>query len=396
MISHLAIGSYVFCLLLVIFQYGKPPAQTIPYLVTAKFLQGTGSLLLGELGPGPDYVTVMAANSLLLVGCAYEAWAVLHIVGYEAPRRLRLPVMAGIFAACAATWFLTPPVRTASVFLLHAVLYAIPAAALLRPGRAGSGLRRTLGAGFALLAALFLRLTALAAMPDEQGNPTFQTFMGMFVEPAVYCMMLASGFSLVLLSRERGDRELMLAQLRLQESNLKLAALNKTDWLTGIANRGYFEETLVKEYARHIRSGAPLSLLILDIDHFKEFNDRYGHPKGDECLRRIGEVLTACASRAGDLAARYGGEEFACILPATGAQGARAIAEEILQAIRDLAIPHGMSLSADRVTASIGLATAVCTKDGSPRELVALADSQLYKAKSSGRDHVESAEAGTA
>ncbi|MFP5240314.1 MAG: GGDEF domain-containing protein [Acidobacteriota bacterium] len=396
MISHLAIGSYVFCLLLVIFQYGRPRSQTIPYLVTAKFLQGTGSLLLDRMGPGPDYLTVLIANSLLLAGCAYEAWAVLHITGSDAPRSLRWPVTAGIFAACAATWFLPPPGRTATVFLLHTAFYAVPAAALLRPGRTGSGLRRTLGAGFALLAAMFLWLTVLAALPGGGGMPAFHTFLEVFVQPSIYSMMLASGFSLVLLSRERSDSELLVAQRDLQESNRKLAALNKIDWLTGIANRGHFEEALAREYARHTRSGAPLSLLILDIDHFKEYNDRYGHPKGDECLRRIGEVLTACASRTGDLAARYGGEEFACILPATGAAGARAIAEEILQAIRGLDIPHEMSRSADRVTASIGLVTALCTRDATPHMLLEMADRQLYLAKSSGRNHVESAEAATA
>ncbi|WP_243310700.1 GGDEF domain-containing protein [Fundidesulfovibrio agrisoli] len=396
MISHLAIGSYVFCLLLVIFQYGKPREQTIPYLVTAKALQGTGSLLLGKLGPGPDYFTVLTANSLLLAGCAYEAWAVLHITGSDSPRRLRLAALAGILAACAATWFLPPPGRTATVFLLHVVFYAIPAAALLRPGRFGHGLRRTLGAGFAMLAAMFLWLTVLALMPDGQGMPAFHSFLEVFVQPAIYSLMLASGFSLVLLSRERGDYELMMAQRDLQESNRKLAALSRTDWLTGIANRGHFEEALAREYARHTRSGAPLSLLILDIDHFKEFNDRYGHPEGDDCLRRIGDVLTACASRADDLAARYGGEEFACILPATDPKGALGIAEEILRAIRGLAIPHDMSRSADRITASIGLVTALCTGDGSPKDLVALADRQLYKAKSDGRNRVASAEAGVA
>jgi diguanylate cyclase (GGDEF)-like protein/hemerythrin-like metal-binding protein len=171
--------------------------------------------------------------------------------------------------------------------------------------------------------------------------------------------------------------------------NEELAALSITDCLTGIANRRRFDEVLSQEYARHARSGAELSLIMLDIDHFKTFNDSYGHVAGDECLRRIGRVLADCANRPADLAARYGGEEFACILPETNRTGAVVIAEQIRQGIQALAIPHRGADTADCVTASLGVATMHCTTENSVTGIISQADELLYRAKSRGRNQVE-------
>jgi len=178
------------------------------------------------------------------------------------------------------------------------------------------------------------------------------------------------------------------AEGALEESNRKLEALSMTDGLTGIANRRCFDDTLVPEYARHARSGSQLSLIMLDIDHFKLFNDCYGHIAGDECLRQIGQVIAGCAVRAADLPARYGGEEFICILPETDSVGAHAIAEKIRRSIQELGIPHKESPVAGCVTASLGVITATCRAGGSAVDIVAQADAQLYRAKSTGRNRV--------
>ena len=175
----------------------------------------------------------------------------------------------------------------------------------------------------------------------------------------------------------------------LETSNRKLEALSNTDGLTGIANRRRFDEVLAKEYARHVRSGAELSLILLDIDLFKSFNDCYGHLSGDECLQQVAQVMTACATRPADLVARYGGEEFACILPETGSRGAVVIAEKIRRGIIDRAIPHKGSTVADYVTASLGVVTVQCPTSGSALDLVAQVDELLYLAKASGRNRVE-------
>lgn len=180
-----------------------------------------------------------------------------------------------------------------------------------------------------------------------------------------------------------------LAKEQLEESNRKLEALSITDGLTGLANRRHFDEVLAKEHARHIRTGAELSLIMLDIDHFKAFNDCYGHVSGDECLRQIGRAIAEGASRAADLAARYGGEEFACILPETDRAGALVIAEQIRRGIQALAIPHRGSPVAEYVTASLGLATVECSADQAVEELVTRSDEMLYRAKSNGRNRVE-------
>ena len=178
-------------------------------------------------------------------------------------------------------------------------------------------------------------------------------------------------------------------QIELKHARDQLAQLASTDGLTGLANRRRFDETLAQEHARHVRSGEELALIMLDIDHFKLFNDTYGHVRGDECLRAVAEVLKASLHRATDLAARYGGEEFACILPdARSEPGARAVAERIRQAIADLGIPHGGSPTADHITVSLGVVITHCDQASTPDKILARADEQLYRAKSQGRNQV--------
>jgi diguanylate cyclase (GGDEF)-like protein/PAS domain S-box-containing protein len=176
------------------------------------------------------------------------------------------------------------------------------------------------------------------------------------------------------------------AEAALAASNKRLTEQSLLDGLTGIANRRRFDEALAREYRRHARGGALLSLVLIDIDHFKAFNDRYGHIQGDACLRRVAEALRQNVSRAGDLVARYGGEEFACILAETDATAAAALAERLRRAVAALDIPHEASPTAGRVTISCGAATARCLPGGSPLDLLARADAQLYRAKAAGRD----------
>lgn len=169
----------------------------------------------------------------------------------------------------------------------------------------------------------------------------------------------------------------------------KLASLASTDGLTGLANRRTFDERLAEEWARAKRDGTQLSLLLIDVDHFKKFNDHYGHLAGDGCLRALGRILSTHARRPADLAARYGGEEFAVLLPNTGADGCAEVGEAIRQALHDLAMLHAQNPPSRLVTASVGAATSLpsqATTDCST--LVAAADRALYAAKDSGRDRL--------
>ena len=174
--------------------------------------------------------------------------------------------------------------------------------------------------------------------------------------------------------------------LKRQTDLLRLMAL--VDGLTGVANRRQFDHSLSAEWSRCGRSGQPLSLLMIDVDHFKRFNDHYGHQQGDLCLRTVAGAVKASMRRPHDLAARYGGEEFACILPDTGPDGALVKAREIEQAVRRLALPHG-DAPEGIVTVSVGVG---CMAQPNQAEmaatLVTAADTQLYRAKREGRGRV--------
>ncbi|MBB4570759.1 diguanylate cyclase (GGDEF)-like protein/PAS domain S-box-containing protein [Rhizobium leucaenae] len=178
---------------------------------------------------------------------------------------------------------------------------------------------------------------------------------------------------------------------QLKQLAQKMTGLAYTDALTGIANRRVFDEVILTEFARARRGGSPLSMLLIDIDHFKSYNDSYGHLEGDKCLKAIGDVLRSVVVRTSDLAARFGGEEFAIVLPGTDGDGALALAELLRSALHRLAIPHRAS-SKSIVTTSIGVAT---MSDGSvfasAAELVEAADQALYDAKTKGRDCIATA-----
>ena len=167
-----------------------------------------------------------------------------------------------------------------------------------------------------------------------------------------------------------------------------LETLSAIDGLTGIANRRKLDETLDREWRRAQRLCSPISLIMMDIDHFKEYNDNYGHVAGDDCLRRLCRAFAESMKRPADLVARYGGEEFACILPDTTAEGARWLADSLRQRVTGLAIPHAFSPAADRVTVRAGTATIFPAPDQEARELIMHADQALYSAKAQGRNRV--------
>ncbi len=162
------------------------------------------------------------------------------------------------------------------------------------------------------------------------------------------------------------------------------------DGLTDIPNRRRFDEALDSEWKRGLRSGAPLSLLMADIDFFKQYNDNYGHGVGDECLKKVAGALAASIERPSDLVARYGGEEFVALLPETDAGGARNIAERFRRLVESLGLPHAHSEAASHVTVSVGYACVIPRPSAEPAELLRLADQALYNAKGSGRNRTHS------
>lgn len=175
------------------------------------------------------------------------------------------------------------------------------------------------------------------------------------------------------------------SQLALETLNAQLEALSLTDGLTGVANRRQFNQTLATEWARGLRQRQPLALLMIDLDHFKAYNDRLGHPEGDACLRAVAQILSACLRQPVEKLARYGGEEFAVLLADADAQAGARVAQRCLDAMRAAALPHPTSPLGPHVTLSIGVASQVPEPGHLLEQLVQAADAALYEAKQQGR-----------
>lgn len=190
------------------------------------------------------------------------------------------------------------------------------------------------------------------------------------------------------LELEQINERLTQTSRELEVANERLAELSATDSLTTLANRRRFDQVLDTEWRRASRTGSDLSLLVIDVDHFKAFNDTYGHQAGDDCLRLVARTLRDSLNRVSDLVARYGGEEFAVLLPVTRSSEAQEIAERLRLAVERLGMAHGTSPTAPVVTVSIGVATATTTQFPVSADLVAQADSALYAAKARGRNRV--------
>lgn len=174
----------------------------------------------------------------------------------------------------------------------------------------------------------------------------------------------------------------------LEEVNHQLEVLSVTDALTRLANRRRFDAVWLDEWQRALRQATPLAVIMLDVDHFKAYNDHYGHQQGDECLRRVGEVLLTTVRRAGELVARYGGEEFVVVLPGTSVIHAMAVAESIRANIQAAGIAHAHSGVAAVVTVSLGVAVGIPAQGDVRDALVHAADAALYRAKDQGRNRV--------
>ncbi len=180
--------------------------------------------------------------------------------------------------------------------------------------------------------------------------------------------------------------ELEELQQQLEEKNEQLKLLSCLDGLTGVVNRRRFDEILGDEWKRAQRSGTTLSLVLADVDFFKDFNDNYGHVAGDECLRRVAKALGGTVRRHVDTLARYGGEEFAAILPETSQEGAEQVVKEMQEAIRQLEIPHAFSRAGDLITVSFGICSMVPDRDKIGMTLIKAADRAMYEAKLAGRN----------
>ena len=188
--------------------------------------------------------------------------------------------------------------------------------------------------------------------------------------------------------RIRREMDLEESNRKLSRANAMLERLSYLDPLTGIANRRYFDESYTREWKQSIRDNSPIGLVMLDIDHFKLFNDHYGHQEGDSCLVQVALALRNSMKRPADFVARYGGEEFAAVLPQTDLDGTALVAEEMRLSVLDLKIPHISSSVTNKVSISIGIGSMLPEHDSRQEDLISMADQMLYQAKSIGRNCV--------
>ncbi|MEX3775754.1 diguanylate cyclase [Pseudomonas sp. MYb118] len=193
---------------------------------------------------------------------------------------------------------------------------------------------------------------------------------------------------LTLLQRDAAYRALRVSQQQLLDTNLVLQRLMNSDGLTGLSNRRHFDEYLELEWRRSLRDQSQLSLLMIDVDYFKTYNDSFGHLEGDEALRKVANAIRDASARPSDLPARYGGEEFALVLPNTSPGGARLVAEKLRQTVAALKIPHIAPTEGSSLTISVGLSTMTPQPGSDCRQLISAADKGLYQAKHNGRNQV--------
>jgi two-component system chemotaxis family response regulator WspR len=191
-----------------------------------------------------------------------------------------------------------------------------------------------------------------------------------------------------LVQRQRDDayRALHESQRRLVETNLELQRLTNVDGLTGLSNRRYFNEYIEAEWKRAVRAQTQLSLLMIDVDHFKQYNDSYGHVAGDAVLKKVAQTIKNSFKRSTDLAARYGGEEFSVILPETSFENVFPLGETLVRTVETLALPHCASSVGSVLTISVGGATMIPQRGQAFSTLIETADKALYEAKTSGRN----------
>lgn len=218
---------------------------------------------------------------------------------------------------------------------------------------------------------------------QEQSDKCIQTFLRLVGN--LYRVLSEQNRDLLQAGQLLEERVRQRTQ-ELQAANAQLEAFSRTDGLLGIPNRAYFDQRLANDLALAKRQQQPLALLLLDVDHFKRYNDYYGHQAGDECLRAAAQAVQGAILRSTDFVARYGGEELAVILPNTAPAAALLVAERILEAVRALQRPHADSPTAAHLTLSIGCYSAVPAHSASSADCIRLADAALYRAKHEGHD----------
>jgi len=302
----------------------------------------------------------------------------------------RAAASAGATAAGWGAWSIVVLYRTPPHF--DAMVFGTVAASMLGAVARLASVRMV---AIAVVVATMLPPTIVCLIAGETNLTIFSGFTILSAVMGIALALKLNRQTIDLLRREAEGADLVAklatANDELEAVNRALRTLATTDALTGVANRRSFDLTAEKEWRRMAREAQPLGLLIIDVDNFKAYNDHYGHPAGDACLRTVASTAAAAVRRPGDLLARYGGEEFAVILPGTDGDGSMKVAEEIRRQIENEGLPHAAS-TIGHVTVSIGVAAMFPDQNAMLEQLTARADAALYMAKRAGRNRVHRVE----
>jgi diguanylate cyclase (GGDEF)-like protein len=367
----LGIGNIGFAMLIAGYARGGKDSAAIRLWKWSKLVQGLAHLLGWARPDLPWPLVGIAGNGALLAGIALEVAAYCVLFGFMRWTRLLYGFAAlSIVLVCAARLVGGPPNElTALMSFAIAVLTGAMALILLRPGANGSLLQKIVGAGDAVFFAAML-LRGWSAMSDSTLTPLSATAVQTFAYLTGYLLMIVNGFGFLLLYKERDDRT--------------MALLATIDSLTGLVNRRAFFERTARARQFAGRVGKPVALMMLDIDHFKRLNDRFGHACGDEALCAFAATAQATL-REHDILGRLGGEEFALVMPGTDLAGACYAAERLRAAV------EGAVLACEESSYALTVSIGVVLVD--PQEHInaalARADRALYQAKSAGRNRVE-------
>jgi len=334
---------------------------------TSLWAQALAWLLFAARGAVPDVVSIALANSLLVVTALLQLAAIAEFRKRPVASRLFWFVPPAVFAAFLAMIDESRLQGVASDLVYGSANLLIALAVLKQPPGDALRARWLLAACYALAATTLVVKAGMA--PDGLGHaPTAHSYHGFFYL-GPYALIIAGSFAFLLMQKERSDEE--------------SSRLATTDPLTGVFNRRTFIELAEQELARSHRAGTPLSIMMLDLDHFKRVNDTFGHLAGDDVLVAFTRLVRDCVRR-GDLVVRYGGEEFCVLLPATTLAAAAALAERI----RAACAAQPLTGRAFKVTVSIGLAAYAGGRAANLNDLLARADEALYRAKDGGRNQV--------
>lgn len=364
----------------------------------AYVLGGGGLVLMGLRHTAPDLVSIVLANLLVIAQPFFLARGMAIFVQAREHTRVEIFIMLALLVLISWFTYLQPSVTNRIVlFNLAFAFFTIRLAFLTAwglPRLPQMGSNWLLVGLFVIFSVWYLLRTFLTLQFE---SPTTDLMSSSWLQSVTFSFSILAniGISMLLitLTAQRIEADLCLVHNELNQKNLQLENANKQlerislqDGLTGLSNRRSFDQILEKEWQRMLRNKSPLSLIMIDIDFFKEFNDNDGHLAGDDCIRSVARALEQCIGRASDVAARYGGDEFALILPESSSSGAHIVAQAIQSSLQKMTIAHQASEVGELVTLSFGVATMIPHDSSSPKFLLDLADKALYTSKENGRN----------